>query len=67
VSRLYAKVTSAAADQLGLTLQQFEAHSVDEIEPALKAGMQAMTLSREEHFSRRDALFRSWRSRAAYQ
>jgi putative ABC transport system substrate-binding protein len=49
VSRLYAKVTSAAADQLGLTLQQFEAHSMDEMKPALdamvKAGMQAMTVT----------------------
>src|SRR5262249_5313821 len=49
VSRLYAKVTSAAADQLGLTLQQFEAHSMEEMKPALdamvKAGMQAMTVT----------------------
>jgi ABC-type uncharacterized transport system substrate-binding protein len=29
VSRLYANVTSAAADQLGLTLQQFEGRSMD--------------------------------------
>jgi putative ABC transport system substrate-binding protein len=49
VARLYAKVISMAADQLGLTLQQFEAHSMDEMEPALdamvKAGMQAMTVT----------------------
>jgi putative ABC transport system substrate-binding protein len=49
VSRLYAKVTSAAADQLRLTLQQFEAHSMEEMEPALdamvNAGMQAMTVT----------------------
>jgi putative ABC transport system substrate-binding protein len=49
VSRLYAKVTSAAADQLRLTLQQFEAHSLEEMEPALdamvNAGMQAMTVT----------------------
>jgi putative tryptophan/tyrosine transport system substrate-binding protein len=48
-TRLYAKVISAAADQLGLALQQFEAHSMDEMEPALdamvKAGMQAMTVA----------------------
>jgi putative ABC transport system substrate-binding protein len=46
VSRLTAKVIIAAGDQLGLTLQQFEAHSMAEMEPALdamvKAGMQAM-------------------------
>jgi putative ABC transport system substrate-binding protein len=49
VSRLTAKVIIAAGDQLGLTLQQFEAHSMDEMEPALdamvKAGMQAMTVT----------------------
>ena len=46
-SRLYANVISAAADKLGLTLHRFEAHSMDEMEPALdamvKEGMQAMT------------------------
>ena len=49
VSRLTAKVIIAAGDQLGLTLQQFEAHSMDEMEPALdamvKAGMQAMIVT----------------------
>jgi putative ABC transport system substrate-binding protein len=49
VSRLTAKVIIAAGDQLGLTLQQFEAHSMDETEPALdamvKAGMQAMIMT----------------------
>src|SRR5262249_34779642 len=41
VTRLYAKVISAAADQLGLTLQQFEARSIDEMEPALDAMVKA--------------------------
>jgi putative ABC transport system substrate-binding protein len=49
VSRLTAKVIIAAGDQLGLTLQRFEAHSMDETEPALdamvKAGMQAMIMT----------------------
>jgi putative ABC transport system substrate-binding protein len=49
VSRLTAKVIIAAGDQLGLTLQQFEAHSMDETEPAVdamvKAGMQAMIMT----------------------
>jgi putative ABC transport system substrate-binding protein len=49
VSRLTTKVIIAAGDQLGLTLQQFEAHSMDETEPALdamvKAGMQAMIMT----------------------
>jgi putative tryptophan/tyrosine transport system substrate-binding protein len=48
-TRLYAKVISAAADQLGLKLQSFEAHSLDEMEPAVdamvKADMQAMILA----------------------
>ena len=48
-TRLYAKVMSAAADQLGLKLQPFEAHSLDEMEPALdamvKTDMQAMMLA----------------------
>jgi putative ABC transport system substrate-binding protein len=48
-TRLTAKVLSAAGDQLGLKLQPFEAHSLDEMEPALdamvKAGMQAMILA----------------------
>ncbi|MFZ0065623.1 MAG: ABC transporter substrate binding protein [Pseudolabrys sp.] len=43
------KVISAAADQLGLKLQPFEAHSPDEMEPAVdamvKADMQAMMLA----------------------
>jgi putative ABC transport system substrate-binding protein len=49
VSRLTAKVIIAAGDQLGLTLRQFEAHSMDEMEPAVdamvKAGMQAITVT----------------------
>jgi putative ABC transport system substrate-binding protein len=49
VNRLTAKVIIAAGDQLGLALQQFEAHSMEEMEPALdamvKAGMQAMTVT----------------------
>ena len=48
-TRLTAKVLSAAGEQLGLTLLPFEAHSLNEMEPALdamvKAGMQAMILA----------------------
>ena len=41
VSRLTAKVIIAAGDQLGLTLQQFEAQSMDETQPALDAMVKA--------------------------
>ena len=48
-TRLTAKVLSAAGEQLGLTLLPFEAHSLNEMEPALdamvRAGMQAMILA----------------------
>jgi putative ABC transport system substrate-binding protein len=44
---LYFEAFSAAADQLGLVLQAFEAHTLKEIEPAfdamVSAGMQAVT------------------------
>jgi putative ABC transport system substrate-binding protein len=45
-ARVFVEVMSAAADQLGLKLQTFDARSLDEMEPAfdamVKAGMQAM-------------------------
>ena len=46
ISRLYVDLTKAAADQLGLTVERFEAGSRDELEPAFaamaKADMQAV-------------------------
>jgi putative ABC transport system substrate-binding protein len=46
ISRLYVDVTQAAADQLGLKVERFEASSRDELEPAFtamaKADMQAV-------------------------
>jgi putative tryptophan/tyrosine transport system substrate-binding protein len=46
ISRLYVDLTQTAADQLGLTVERFEAGSRDELEPAftamVKAGMQAV-------------------------
>ena len=47
-TRIYTEVTSAAAAQLGLKLQTFDANSVQELEPAfdamVNAGMQAVTI-----------------------
>jgi putative tryptophan/tyrosine transport system substrate-binding protein len=46
ISRLYVDLTQTAANQLGLTVERFEARSREEIEPAFaamaKAGMQAL-------------------------
>ena len=46
ISRLYVDLTKTAADQLGLTVERFEAGSRDELEPAFtamaKADMQAV-------------------------
>ena len=46
ISRLYVDLTKMAADQLGLTVERFEASSRDELEPAFtamaKADMQAV-------------------------
>jgi putative tryptophan/tyrosine transport system substrate-binding protein len=46
-TRMYVEVMQAAAGQLGLTLQTFEARSIEEMEPAFDAmvrdGMQAVT------------------------
>jgi putative tryptophan/tyrosine transport system substrate-binding protein len=46
ISRLYVDLTQSAADQLGLTVERFEASSRDELEPAFtamaKAEMQAV-------------------------
>jgi putative ABC transport system substrate-binding protein len=47
-TRVFVEVMSAAADQLGLKIQTFDARSGEEMEPAfdamVKAGMQAMTV-----------------------
>jgi putative tryptophan/tyrosine transport system substrate-binding protein len=46
ISRLYVDLTQTAANQLGLTVERFEARSREELEPAFaamaKAGMQAL-------------------------
>ena len=48
VTRMFVDVTQSAATELGLQLRTFDAHSIDEVEPAFdaiaKAGMQAVTI-----------------------
>jgi len=50
-SRLHIELTQAAAAELGLTVQRFEARSLDELEPTVdamaRAGMQAITVNPE--------------------
>jgi len=50
----YVKTSQLAADKLGLTLQTFEARSVDELEPAFnkmsQAGMQAVSVTSDSLF-----------------
>jgi putative tryptophan/tyrosine transport system substrate-binding protein len=50
----YVKTSQLAADKLGLTLETFEARSVDELEPAFNkmslAGMQAVSLNTDSLF-----------------
>jgi putative tryptophan/tyrosine transport system substrate-binding protein len=68
---VFIEVMGAAADQLGLVLQTFDARSLQEIEPAFdamtRAGMQAVTPSKAGFSIRHEPLFPSWQLRVVYR